>query len=77
MLFRSVDQWCFYMFVRQNWKELSAAQMWAMLNRDRGGNWYLAQMKEFLPSEGDDSVGVSESELYDRYRSSISRQLAA
>jgi hypothetical protein len=73
-----VDQWCFYMYVRQNWEELGAAQMWSMLNRDRGGNWYLKQLKEFLPSmDEDESEGISESELYDRYRSSTTRQLAA
>lgn len=72
-----VPEWCFYMFVHQNWNVLGASQMRQMLNRDRNGRRYLEKMREFLPAGADDSTGVSESELYERYRSSISRQLAA
>jgi len=72
-----VKDWMAYMFVHQNWKALSAAQMWSILNRDRNGKLYLRQMAEFLPVEDDGSPGISEPDLYDRYRSSISRQLAA
>lgn len=73
----AVKDWLAYMFVHQNWKMLSAAQMWSILNRDRHGREYLSKMKEFLPIEDDGSLGISETELYDRYRGSISRQLAA
>jgi hypothetical protein len=72
-----VKDWMAYMFVHQNWKTLSAAQMWSILNRDRNGKLYLRQMAEFLPVEDDGSPGISEPELYECYRSSISRQLAA
>jgi Replication initiation factor len=73
-----VSEWCFYMYVRDNWRTLGAAQMWSMLNRDRNGKLYLRKMRDFLPVEGSDSsAGVSESELYERYRGSITRQLAA
>lgn len=72
-----VKDWMAAMFVHHNWKTLGAAQMWSIVNRDRHGRRYLAQMKEFLPVEEDGSLGISESELYDRYRHSISRQLAA
>lgn len=70
-----VCEWMAYMYVRDNWKTLGGAQMWSMLNRDRHGKLYLEKMKDFLPDDG--SPGISEPELYDRYRSSISRQLAA
>src|SRR5208282_3872033 len=72
-----VKDWLAYMFVHQNWKSLGAAQMWSILNRDRNGKLYLHQMAEFLPVEDDGSPGISELELYDRYRSSTTRQLAA
>jgi hypothetical protein len=70
-----VTEWMAYMY--QNWKVLSAAQMWSILNRDRHGRLYLEKMHEFLPIEQDGSPGISESALYDRYRNSVSRQLAA
>jgi len=72
-----VKEWMAYMFAHQNWKVLSAAQMWSILNRDRHGRLYLEKMREFLPVEEDGSPGISESALYDRYRNSVSRQLAA
>jgi len=72
-----VIEWLASMYVRDNWQVLGAAQMWSMLNRDRNGRRYLKKMCEFVPVEESDSAGVSESELYERYRSSISRQLAA
>jgi hypothetical protein len=72
-----VKDWMAYTFVHQNWKLLSAAQMWSILNRDRNGKLYLRQMAEFLPIEDDGSPGISEPELYDRYRGSTARQLAA
>jgi hypothetical protein len=72
-----VSEWCFYMYVRENWNELGAAQMWSMLNRDRHGRLYLNKMRDFLPMKENDSSGVSVSELYEQYRSSTSRQLAA
>lgn len=72
-----VLEWMAYMYVRDNWKTLGAAQMWSMLNRDRNGRLYLRKMKEFLPVEEDDSPGISGPELYDCYRDSVSRQLAA
>jgi hypothetical protein len=66
------------MYVCDNMQVLGAAQMWSMLNRDRNGRRYLEKMRKFVPVvEESDSAGVSESELYERYRSSISRQLAA
>jgi hypothetical protein len=72
-----VHEWMAYMWVLQNWKTVGAQQMWAMLNRDRHGKLYLENMKEFLPPVEDDSPGISAPELYERYRTSISRQLAA
>ena len=50
-----VKEWMAYMFVHQNWKSLSAAQMWSIVNRDRNGKLYLRQMAEFLPVEDDGS----------------------
>jgi hypothetical protein len=72
-----VLEWMSYMYVRENWKKLGAAQMWSMLNRDRHGRLYLRKMAEFLPLPDDASPGISEPQLYDCYRDSISRQLAA
>jgi hypothetical protein len=72
-----VLEWLAYMYVRENWKTFGAAQMWSILNRDRHGKLYLEKMKEFLPPQEDDSPGISAPELYERYRDSISRQLAA
>lgn len=72
-----VQTWMAFMWVRENWDTLGAAQMWSYLNRDRHGRLYLKQMREFLPVVDDDSPGITESELYDRYRTSMSRQLAA
>jgi hypothetical protein len=69
-----VQEWMAYMWAREHWKTESAQVMWAMLNRDRNGKLYLNNMREFLP---DASEGISELELYDRYRSSTTRQLAA
>jgi hypothetical protein len=46
-----VMEWMAYMFVRENWQSLGAAQMWSMLNRDRNGKLCLRQMAEFLPIE--------------------------
>jgi hypothetical protein len=66
-----------YMYVRENWKTLGAAQMWSILNRDHEGKRYLEKMKDFLPPQEDASPGISAPELYERYRDSISRQLAA
>jgi hypothetical protein len=50
-----------------------------MLNRDRNGKLYLRKLAEagFLPFEDDGTPGISEVELYDRYRESISWQMAA
>jgi hypothetical protein len=73
----SVPNWCFCMFVHQNWNLVGASQMRQMLNRDRNGKRYLERMGEFVPDGESECVGVSESELYERYRSSITRQLAA
>ena len=46
-----VKDWFCYMYVRENWKTIGAAQMWKMLNRDGEGDLYLRQMAEFLPIE--------------------------
>lgn len=73
----AVPEWCFYMFVHQNWNLMGASQMRQILNRDRNGRRYLERMKEFLPIGADDEPVISGSELYERYRNSISRQLAA
>jgi hypothetical protein len=72
-----VLEWMAYMYVRDNWKVLGVAQMRAMLNRDRNGKLYLKKLAEFLPVEDGGSPGISEPELYERYRDSVSRQLAA
>jgi hypothetical protein len=72
-----VLEWMGYMWARENWKTVAAQQMWSMLNRDRHGKLYLENMKEFLPPVEDNSPGISAPELYERYRDSISRQLAA
>jgi hypothetical protein len=71
-----VLEWMAYMYVRDNWQTLGAGQMWSMLNRDRHGKLYLEKMEDFLPV-ADSSPGISEPDLYDCYRNSISRQLAA
>jgi hypothetical protein len=74
----TVSQWFFYMGVRASWAINGAQSTRNMLNRDRNGAKYLERMREFLPaSELDDCPGISESDLYERYRNSISRQLAA
>jgi hypothetical protein len=67
-------EWMGFMWARDNYKVVGAQEMWAMLNRDRHGKRRLEKMREFLP---DASEGISELELYDRYRSSTTRQLAA
>ena len=56
---------------------MGASQMRQILNRDRNCRRYLEKMKDFVPIGADDEPGISESELYERYRNSISRQLAA
>lgn len=69
------EKWCALMYVHDNWKVLGAAQMYSMLNRDRHWNRYRPLLKEFIPETGDE--GIAELELYERYRDSVSRQLAA
>ena len=64
------------MHVREHWKD-HGQEMWAILNRDHHGKKLLEQMREFLPCESDGSHGISAPELYDRYRDSTLRQLAA
>jgi len=73
----SVPQWCFYMYVREHWNTEGASQMRQMLNRDRNGKLYLKRMREFLPVSENPDEGIAELELYERYRDSVSRQLAA
>jgi hypothetical protein len=75
----SVPTHCFYSWVRDNWNVIGAARMRQMLNRDRNGKLYLRKLAEagFLSFEDDGTPGISEAELYDRYRESISWQLAA
>lgn len=71
----SVPEWGFYMYVHQNWKSEGASQMRQMLNRDRNGKKYLARLREFVPES--EEPGIAALELYERYRDSVSRQLAA
>jgi hypothetical protein len=75
----SVPTYCFYQWVHDNWNVIGAARMRQMLNRDRNGKLYLRKLAEagFLPFEDDGTPGISEAELYDRYRESISWQMAA
>lgn len=75
----SVKDWGCYMFFAQLWKEQGAQATWPMMNRDRNGPKYLRTMREqgFLPLLEDDGPGISETELFDQYRTSVSRQLAA
>jgi hypothetical protein len=75
----SVPTFCFYKWVHDNWNVIGAARMRQMLNRDRNGKLYLRKLAEagFLPFEDDGTPGISEVELYDRYRESISWQMAA
>lgn len=74
----TVPQWCFFMYVREHWGSEGAAQMRSILNRDRNGKKYLRQMREFLPVSAENpDEGIAELELYERYRDSVSRQLAA
>jgi hypothetical protein len=73
-----VAEWCFYMYVHEHWQAEGASQMRQMLNRDRNGKKYLARMREFIPiSPENPDEGIAELELYERYRDSVSRQLAA
>jgi hypothetical protein len=73
----SVPTYCFFQWVSDNWESYGAARMRQLLNRDRNGKLYLRKLAEagFLPDDG--APGISETELFDRYRQSISRQLAA
>lgn len=73
----SVKDWMAYMFCHQNWNQLGGSQMRSMLNRDRHGNKYLAQMGEFLPVEESSEVGITADQLYENFRGSIQKQLAA
>jgi Replication initiation factor len=73
----SVPQWCFYMYVREHWNTEGASQMRQMLNRDRNGKLYLKNMCEFLPVSENQDEGIAELELFERYRDSVSQQLAA
>jgi hypothetical protein len=73
----SVMQWCTGMYIYQNWKAEGAAQMRATLNRDRNFARLMNSLLEFLPAEAGGEPGITEPELYERYRSSICRQLAA
>jgi hypothetical protein len=70
-----VKEWMAAMFVHQNWNLIGGSEMRRMLNRDRNGNRYLGEMQEFIPVEN--VPGVTSNELYERYRESVSRQLAA
>jgi hypothetical protein len=72
-----VIEWMAWMYVRDNLKSLGAAQIWSIVNRDRNGKRYFEKMKDFLPEDESGCPGVSETDLYERYRHSISRQLAA
>ena len=46
-----VLEWMCYMYVRENWEKIGAAQMWSMLNRDGEGKLYLRHLAEFLSIE--------------------------
>jgi hypothetical protein len=72
----SPKDWAAGMWLREHWKSWGAPQMRSFWNRDRNGKRYLEQMCEFLPTD-DDVPGISEMRLYERYRGSITRQLAA
>jgi hypothetical protein len=74
----SVPEWFFGTCLRQNWDEWGASQMRQMLNRDRNGKKYLARLRPFFPVSTDNPCeGIAELELFERYRDSVSRQLAA
>ena len=72
-----VQTWFALMGMRQMFKVCGAQQTHNMLNRDRHGAQLLRQMREggFLPM--DDEPGITAPELFERYRQSVSRQLAA
>lgn len=74
-----VPTWGFYQWVYDNWDTYGAARMRQMLNRDRNGKLYIRKLTEagFLPYQDDGLPGISESELFERYRDSVSWQLAA
>ena len=47
-----VLDWCFYMYVRENWRSYGAAQMWAMLNRDGRGRCLLRKLAGIVANAG-------------------------
>jgi hypothetical protein len=71
----SVLEWCAYMWVHEHWKTEGASQIRQMLNRDRNWNKYRPRLREFIPEDGEE--GIAALALYERYRDSVSRQLAA
>jgi hypothetical protein len=70
-----VLEWFAGMAIREKWEVYGAQQMRNMLNRDRHGSQYLKKFWEFIPL--DDEPGITSPELFERYRQSVSRQLAA
>jgi hypothetical protein len=72
-----VMEWAASMWFREHWKAESAAVMKNILNRDRHGAMYMRKLQPFLPLTGDGSEGIAEVELYERFRDSVGRQLAA
>jgi hypothetical protein len=77
-LYFSSVEWLAGIAIRDHMKDWGAQQLWAILNINRNGKRYMQKLQPFFPpAETDETRGISESDLYERYRNSISRQLAA
>lgn len=70
----SVMQCLAGMWIREH-SELSAADRWAMLNRDRNGKRLLDSLADFIPAN--EQPGLTSEQLFEQHRESVSRQLAA
>ena len=71
----SVMQWMAGMWLREHYKDFGSQGIAGMLNRDRNGKRLLDSLGAFIPA--DDERGVTSAELYERFRETVSRQLAA
>lgn len=70
----AVTQYLGGMYLREHWNDVGAGGMAVLLNRDRNGRKLLERFRDFLPV--DDRPCITAADLYERYRHSISRQLA-
>lgn len=71
----TVTQYFGGMYLREHWNDFGAGGFAVVLNRDRNRRRLLEYFGDFLPF--DDRPSITAADLYERYRSSISRQLAS